>query len=820
MIRNLFSKMDIKYTVRLLVKKPGFTLLSTLVLAGGLSLSIFTFTMSYTLAYKPLPLTNGDSIVEVCAGETVNSCLGFKAFEFAEMRQEITSLDNIGIYSSEDVYLEHNELVTEVAAVNTEWNMFQLSETNAHIGRTLQEFDHRRDSERVAVIGYGLWQSFFDSDESTVGTLVNINGEFTRIVGVMPKGYLFPDIAQIWLPIADSILQPLDNELILVRVFATLKQDTTRSDASEEINSLMRRIRELYPAETRPGFYSSDMIRRIHQVDSAHVTTFQMRNMGGIAGIIALLVINLLSLLVFLLASINVGVLLLSRVNERLKDVSIRVALGAPRGRLLVQSMGESIAISILGGVLAILLAAIGLELLNLFVSSLVDQAQFWFVFKLDSSTLTAVALFVVCTPLITSALPCWRIINGSFNLAMNDGTRGAQGLRSSRFSRALVIVAITLVSLLLYAGSVVGAGAYRFKQVLSVTDGEEQILSSLRLDSNRYNEDEQIEFYRSLLGTLEQDASTNIPLLTILRRRSNAETASLNTSAQSVVRTEVFGSLSTYGHELLEGRSIDEADVINRTQVAVVTHSLANKLWPDRSAIGQELRLIEDSNADNFRRQVIGVVSDSDLTGIMSRQLFLPSTAEAIYLPLNPSANDEVQIQVTHNGYEDRTASTLHRAIQNLDSGLTYDVEAWADRISAGNRAIDSIISLIIGCGLFSFLIANAGIYGLTKNYVDLQIQEIGTRRALGATDGKIRRAFMLKGGKQALIGFAVAVVITSPLTFLLFIGTELTVVDTGGAITIAVVICTLFATVLSAIAYPIREILKLEPSEALRHQ
>ncbi|MCG8413000.1 MAG: hypothetical protein MI746_02175, partial [Pseudomonadales bacterium] len=139
----LFSKSDFKYTLRLLAKKPGFTLLSVIVLAGSLGLSIFTFTMSYTMAYKPLPLNNGESIVEICAGETINSCLGFKAFEFAEMRQDITSLDNIGVYSSEDVYIERQELVTEVSAVYTEWTMFQLSETNALIGRTLQPFDHR-----------------------------------------------------------------------------------------------------------------------------------------------------------------------------------------------------------------------------------------------------------------------------------------------------------------------------------------------------------------------------------------------------------------------------------------------------------------------------------------------------------------------------------------------------------------------------------------------------------------------------------------------------------------------------------------------------
>ncbi|MCG8415579.1 MAG: ABC transporter permease, partial [Pseudomonadales bacterium] len=723
-------------------------------------------------------------------------------------------------YSSEDVYIERQELVTEVSAVYTEWTMFQLSETNALIGRTLQPFDHREDAEPVALIGFNLWQSFFDGAESVVGSSVSINDVLTRIVGIMPEGYLFPDTAQLWLPISDSILQPLNNDLILVRAFGKLDEAYTRKDANDEINRLMLRTRELYPAETRADFYDSEILRRINQVDSGHVTTFQMRNMGGVPGLIALGAINLLSLLVFLLACINVGALLLSRVNERLRDVSIRVALGAPRRRLLLQTMSESMAISVLGGIIAVLLAGIGLELLNFFISSLVEQAQFWFVFAIDSSTLLAVVVFVVCTPLITSALPCWRIINGDFNAAMSDGTRGAQGLRSSKFSKLLVIVAITLVTLLLYVGSVVGAGAYRFKQALSVTDGEDQILSSLQLSSTRYSDEEQIGFYRSLLNSLEQSPDVSTPLLTVLRGRVNVDALTYGTSAQSVVSTEVLGSLAAYGHQLLEGRPINAGDVVTGAQVAVISSSLANRLWPDRSAIGQELRISEDTQVDTPSLQIVGVVSDSNLTEIMSRQLFLNSITEAIYTPLKPSDMDEVIIQVAHRGDEDRTASELHRAIQNLDSTLIYDVGAWESRITAGNRAINSLIGVIIGCGLFSFLVAIAGIYGLTKNFIDLQVQEIGTRRALGAADTKLQRTFVFEGGKQALIGFVAALIITSPITFFLFIGTELTVVDTNGALVIAAVACILLGTVLSAIVHPIREILKLEPIEALRHQ
>lgn len=351
-MKSAFTKSDLKYTLRQLSKKPSFVPLSMLVLAGSLGLSIFTFTLTYTAFYKPLPLDNGNSIYRLCAGRFQGDCLDFRAFDFAQLRSEIQLLENIGVYTTHSTDLQVGDVTRRLNATQTEWNMFELSASEAFLGRTLQAYDHQTDAEPVVVLSYLSWQNLFDGDPNIIGRSIPLADRVTRIIGVMPEGYGFPSNSQIWTPLPEQTINPVDSRSPGVAAFGRLKEGASTEAANNEIDALMYRIRQLNPIDPNSSFAQSDLL--LENSDSARISTYPMASIEGVLGALLTSFANFLAGLIFLLACINVGTLLLARTNERLRDVSIRVALGAPRKHLLIQTMGESIFITVLGSILAL----------------------------------------------------------------------------------------------------------------------------------------------------------------------------------------------------------------------------------------------------------------------------------------------------------------------------------------------------------------------------------------------------------------------------------------------------------------------------------
>lgn len=831
----IFNKADLKYTLRLLAKKPGLTLLSVIVLAGGLSLSILAVTALYTLIYKAVPLGNSEAIFRICAGEKSQGCRPFKAFEFAEMRGEITALENVGVYTAESLNVETEGLFVAAQVVRTEWNMFQLSRSNAILGRTLQAYDHEVGAEPVAVLGYKLWQTAFKGDVGVIGSTLNLQGAPVRIVGVMPQGYKFPRNAQLWLPITPSMLKPLENGQVPVNAYALLKADASVAEADRELANFMTRTRALYPAR--------EPVEELDRFDTGHISTLPAADFDGAAMAVIYVAVNFLAGSVFLLACINVGTLLLARTNERLKDISIRVALGAPRTRLLLQTMGESIIISLTGGMLAVLLAGAGLELSNVFLSAVgEDDIPFWWNFHMDASTWIGAIGFVLVTILLTSAIPCWRLINGDFIGVMRDGTRGAVGLKPGRLSRALVVVSVTIITLLLYIGTVFSGELITLRKSISADnlDVANQVAANVRLDSERHSQAERLQFYQSLRSQLLGDPVVSgvlvRPSRSVVTVEKEVVAGDAGTAASRTTLYLILGSGSIdviNVRSVLEGRYLDEFDNNpNGPQIVVINRSLAESLWPNQSAIGQRLRLVDEQDStENPWRQVVGVINDN-----AAAMTPLSRVTAEIHIPLSQAGSSPVlsrveagalvvQAKVSDQGGNsvqrnmERITTILGQAIQNFDADTEFELSIMADSRQGIERAMSFGINAAIACAVFSFLLAIAGIYGLMQSAVHLATQEIGTKRALGATDGRITRTFLFKGGKQVLSGFILAMLLASPFTYIIILSLGPEFLQPM-ILRTATVIAGLYVIILLAIYKPLRKVLMMEPGEALRHE
>ena len=819
----MISKSDIKYTLRMLAKAPGFTLLSILVLAGGLGVSILAFTFNYTMFYKPIPLENGDSIYHICAGPERSGCRPMKAFEFAEIRDEITTLDNIGIYHNSAIVIDIDGVPVSINATSTEWNMFQLSDTNPILGRGLLPVDQRAGSDPVIVVSHGFWQQHLNGDPDVVGRVFGVNGDPTRVVGVMPEGYQFPWRAPAWIPVLPEVRSPVSNGAVPVETYGLLQPGVTVSAASAEIETLMQRMREQYPSEAPPG---TQLCRASVSLDcdTGHIATFPLGEFGGVGAILMIILTGLLTGFVFLLAAISVGTLLLARTNERMRDTSVRVALGAPRKRLLVQMMGESIVIALIGAVLGVLLAATVMDLLNIMFDSVDEQAMaFWQVFKVDASTIVGALAMVVLTVLLTSAMPSWRIINGDFNAVMQDGTRGARGLRPGLFNKGLVVVSIFVITLLLFLMAVAGTYAFVARDIILSLNADGVLVAQPRLD-DRYDVRQVHRFYQNLHDDLSQDPGVESVYISSQVVDIGVEAERLLEGSGSGIEpvlvniSSVAGNLDTVNQYLLQGRLFADFENPETSPVILVNQSLAQQLWPGESALGQRVRIRSDSSAaQNPWREVIGIVADSetpsDILGINSGAAFLPLTQTDVRF-----AN--VQVKAREGVGREVLSAAIRQAVlglmPELGSVRVLDLQQQRDSL---NAALVLGLNMSGGTALFAFLVAIAGIFGLTQNFVLASTQEIGTRRALGAGDSLIRRTFLRRGGKQALIGFFIASIVIVPIVWLSFATLGMEVV----AVTIAPVtgaMIFLYGTILFAIYQPLRNILMLEPSEALRHE
>lgn len=812
-IRSLITTSDLKYTLRLLVQRPGSTLLSILVLACGLGLSIFTVTTAFTFAYKDIPLSNGEAIIRVCTGEKGNACGPFRAFEFLQIRSDISLLSSIVVGTSSLVHVESEGLQVDLIASETESGMFALSGVSAYLGRELREIDENADAEPVIVLSYDVWTSIFNSDPSIVDRTIRVDNEFRTVVGIMPDLYRFPANSQAWIPLKNSLSNPLENSKAYVTGYARVKKGVDKSEVSQEIDNLYKRMRTLYPLE--PEEYG---MQNVEQINSASVSTLPMALMGGRTGLIALAAMNMLSVLIFLLVSINVGTLLLARINERIKDIAIRAALGGPTPRLLVQTMSENIAITIAGGGLAILFAGFFLDLLNIFLTSTVkEEIPFWAVFTIDPSTFIAVVIFVFLTILVTCLIPGWRVVNGDFNSILRDGTRGAVGLRAGRASKNIVIAAVSLICLLLYAGALAGSFALLYKDAYSVEEAPNLIATELSLSSDQYTSNETLQLYRAISQELEQTDNILGSIIFGTNGRLGVGVDSSIGEAESgyvALAQSVFGSLKIVNAGLLEGRYFDDSDGVESPHVAIMSYSLTEKIWPNQPAIGKMI-YFSDIGGERVNRRIVGVVTDTLISG----QSILSPQADAVYIPMAQSLHMDSSLYVKYVGDSAESRSILRDVIYSNGIQNPIQISNYEEDQEAVVSVMNAGISLIMFCGLFAFFVALMGIYGLSSNAVVIRTQEIGTRRAIGATEARISKMFMNNGLKQVACGVLISAVISLPLSFLVFssASTEFVVV----AIPMVLVLGgTLFLSLIVSIYYPIQKILKMEPIEALRHQ
>lgn len=804
----MFYWQDVKYAVRLLSRNPMFTLLTVIVLAGGLGLSIFTFAFLHTAMLKPLPLPQGEAIVRLIpvAGNTTLGSID--AADLSELRTGITTLTDVGAYTRRELVVGTGEGTRAISATAAEWNIFRASRTEPVIGRGFTADDQIPGAEPVVVLTWKSWQAVFAGDAGIVDSLVRLDGVPTRVIGIMPTGYSFPVATDAYVPIRPDQLTITSPGLDRLLVYARVRAGVDRRQVDAELTGLMRRVQA-----GRPKVDS-----RMAIPDGMRAQSFPMAQIGD-EGPLVLGVLNALATLILLLACINVTNLLLARANERARETAVRLALGAPRGRLIMQSIWESVLLCLMGGMLATGFAVWLLNAVNTWAQSRLEgNLAFWWVWGYDRSVLFAAAGFVMLAILVLSGVASRQSVNTEINAVLQEGTSRAGSSKEGRIARMLVIAQVVTVSLLLFFGSIAGILTNRVIHADLGYDTHALLSGGFDLPEDRYPTTEsRARFFQASVDQLASRAEVDgVVLRSRIAEIADPEGEVLvpgEGGRETRVRGYVYavlGPLTPLGIALRDGRFFDARDDGAGAPTVLISQAMADLLWPGRSPVGSQIRL--PGLADSTRlRTVVGVVGNVLLGNPLSRS----RSAVAAYLPLRQTENNGGILLFRHRGSEPAARAAFHEVLGGLDPLIATDVRSFEETLSKMTLIARSVSTLFGGAFAFALLLAASGTYGLMARSIGRRTREIGVRRALGATDRNILVMLLGQGGRQLGIGALIALPFTLAIGwgFSLFFPISLLL-----SLTTAVLVSlTITVIVLAATWLPTRRAIAIEPRDAL---
>ena len=804
----MFQLNDIRYAFRLLFRSPRFTLLTVLVLSGGLALSIFTFSFLYTAMVKPLPLSEGAGIVRV--EQRVNGrTRSLDAANVALMRPSVRTLSGMGAFASRSFVLGDAERRYVLDATITEWNIFEMTRVRPALGRALRADDQLPGAEPVIVLSHRTWQALFGSDPEILNTAITLNGARTRIIGVMPRGYGFPVASDSWVPMSEGLFAPAQPGSSFVNLYARLAPGVSARQAQVELDALLQRAQDTRQVPGTPETQASTAVR-----------PFPMAQFDD-QGPLLLLVMNLLASLILLLACINVTNLLLARANERAREVAVRMALGASRARLVMQSLWESIVLCLAGGALAVGLAAWGLRFINNWAqNNLSGNLAFWWVWRLDRASLIAAGIFITVTMTLLSGVVAARVTGSRFTGMLRDASARSGGRREGRVSRALVVTQVATVSVLMLVGVLSVLVAQRVVHMDVGYETDRLLSTAVGLPDDTYgNAERRAQFYRALAEDLKRAVPLESALLRARLADIENENAAFDLEGAPPARAELrpraylqaaLGPLETLGITQRSGRFFDDRDDLRGVPVAIVSSAFAARHFPGRSALGRRIRLT-GLGATEWRT-VVGVASDVLQGSPFSRR----RSANAIYIPLAQSGPANTTLFLKHKGDAVAAQAAFYQSLLAVDSRITPPaISTYEEILSKSSLLASSTAKLFALCFGFALLLAVSGTYALMARAIGRRTREIGIRQALGATEHSVVRLLLGQGGRQLGKGVLIAapVMVLVSVAFWHFLPVSL-FESLGGGVLVA---ASIVSVILLATYVPTRRVLRIGAQAAL---
>ena len=814
-MRNLIG--DFRFGLRILLRNPGFTLAAIVVLALGIGANTAIFSIVNGVLLRPLPYRDASRIMQVWHVPPAKSFPGMSLFSvspanYLDWQAQNHSFEQMAAYGF-DSFNVGGERPEAIKGSSVAPGFFSILRVQAVLGRTFSPDEDRPGQGNVVILGNKLWRDHFASDPAIVGRNVLLNSQTYTVIGVMPPKFKFPDWADLWVPMAWSDERRAVRGNHNYMVIGRLKSEVSVAQAKEDLSAISARLEQQYPEDDK-GWGATLLPLREQLVGDARPALLVL--LGAVA-------------FVLLIACANVANLVLAKTLARKKEIAIRTSLGASRAVVLRQILAETLILSISGAAFGLFLARFGIALMEKFLA---DQLPSSVEITLDAQVLAFTLFLALFAGILAGLLPAVRFTRTDVYEALKQGQSRGSSDSSGNKTRGLLVVSEVALSLVLLVGA--GLMLRTLLQLSSVRPGFDPnnvLTAALPVPGTRFSTPaaearfcaQLLEQLRATPGVLSAALIDSLPL------DGGGSHQPIAVEGQPIVpmadqpeidvRVISPGYLNTMRIPLLRGRDLNDADVVGRPPVVLVSESVARRFWPNDNPIGKHITLTFSGKA---AREVVGVVGD-----VKEDSLGQTRPVEALYWPLSQMTAQPgetwrafgMSLAVRTSADPVSAASAVTAAVHRVDSQLPVEHVVTMEGLVSASLFSQRFNVLLLGAfaGL-ALVLAAVGIYGVLSYTVRRRVREIGIRMALGASHSDVLRLVVTDGMKPILLGVALglaAALALSRVVASLIFGVRATDPLTFAAVALLLVAVGLLATV-----FPAYRATRVEPVSILREE
>ena len=814
---------DLRYAVRVLARKPGFTFVALLTLALAIGANTAIFSIVNAMLLRPLPYPESERIVQLMRGFPQGTGSSLSVPKFVYWRDQSSVFTSISAYDTlgSGFNLTGDGAPERLTGSRVSQQFFQVFRARPSHGRDFLPEEDQPNGPRVVMLSEGLWKRRFGGDPSLLGRAIRLNDEPYTVIGIMPASFRYPTTAELWTPLGiDRTSREKANYL---EISARLRDGVTMEKAQAEMDILSQQYEKAWADEMADG----EVMRLI---------SLQERLYGNLRP--ALLIMLGTVGLVLLIACVNLANLQLVRASARSREVAIRTALGASSRRIVAQLLTESLVLSLAGGLLGLLLGAAAIKPL-LALSPATQEARISGAALPDIGIDGNVLLFAFGVSLLSGVLfgliPALQAARPNLNDPLKEDSARSTGSRKGRIARVGLVVVEVAVALLVVTGAALLARS--FGGMIAADPGfrpEGVTTLKLSLPEAKYGKPvaldqlsrQMAQRLESIPGVTAATVASSMPMemgpdlpFTIEGKYAGGEEG----VGEAQVRASSSGYFETLGIRLSRGRFLVDQDNVGGELVALINETTARRFWPDGDALGAQIRLgmpFVQELADPMPRRVVGIVKDVREVGLDQK------APPIVYIPmgqLNPNMTAllvrmlPVTVAVRSEGSASGLLKGMQQEIWAVDPQLPITGVASLEQIvsrSLGSHRFNLVLMATLA--FLALVLAGVGIYGVLSYLVSQRTREIGVRMALGATSGRVLLMVIRQG--LVAVGIGVAIGLGLVIAGTQVLASLLVGVSTRDPLTFVVAAAVLTSVALLASSIPARRASLLDPLRALR--
>jgi putative ABC transport system permease protein len=810
---------DLRYALHLIVKDRWYSAVAIVALALGIGVNATVFTLVNAILIRGLPYKDSGKLYMLGSLRLQGGRTGVSPLDLQDWKAQAKSFTAIGAFTGAGGNIADDRAAPQqVRAQRLTPNVFSLLGQQPLFGRDFAPGDDAPGAERVVLLGYGVWKNRYGDDRSIIGKTLRIDGKPATIIGVMPEGMMFPSQAEMWMPLVPV---PEDKRTSrYLQVFGRLRDDSSRAQAQTEMNGIAARLAAAYP-DTNKDYGAVAVETFAERFNGGNIRTVMLAMMGAVS-------------FVLLIACANVANLLLSRSVHRSREIAVRIALGATRWRVVRQLLVESVCLGVMGGVLGLGLAAIGVRLFDRAVAD--SGKPYWVIFTMDYTVFGFLAAICVLTGIIFGLAPALQVTKTNVNEVLKEGGRGnAGGVRARWLTGTMVVLELALTLVLL-----VGAGlmirSFLKLYTLDVGIKTDNLLSiGLSLSGTKYpNADTRRAFYdnfaprlASIPGAQAVAFTTSVPPFGANRRGFELEGGPVRKPDEQPIQVSTVtispAFFDAVGVQLRRGRVFHDTDGNPGAETVIINERLAAEFFKNQDPIGRRLRFVQPPAPAGQTppatpppvpvwRTIVGI---SPTIRHANQQDAEPTNV--VYVPLRQEPSGFTNLLVRTSLPPGALMNAVREQMRGVDPDQPVqnvqtmrqllDRQMWPYRVFGTLFLIFAVIALVMSA---------VGLYAVMAYSVTQRKTEIGVRMALGANAGDVRWLILRRGLLQMGLGLGLGLAGAFGLSRVL--RTLLVQVTPTDPLTFGVITIILTVVAIAACVIPARRASRVDPLVALR--